>query len=92
MPARETAAKSRGSQTAAAVKQALSSTRARPGKNADESQLLDAGQRHQQIAEAAYFIAEARGFVPGRMMEDWLAAEQQIDAGLLDTGLPERRS
>lgn len=36
--------------------------------------------REQMIATAAYFRAEARGFVPGREMEDWLAAEQEFDA------------
>ena len=34
--------------------------------------------RHQLIALAAYFRAEARGFTPGRELEDWLAAEQEI--------------
>lgn len=36
--------------------------------------------REQMIATAAYFRAEARGFVPGREMEDWLAAERELDA------------
>ena len=40
--------------------------------------------RLQQIAEAAYFLAEARGFAPGRELEDWLAAEREIDARLAD--------
>jgi hypothetical protein len=31
------------------------------------------------IAEAAYFLAEKRGFAPGFQLEDWLAAETQID-------------
>lgn len=34
---------------------------------------------HQvQVALAAYFIAEKRGFDPGHELEDWLAAEAQI--------------
>lgn len=36
--------------------------------------------RHSQIAEAAYFLSEARGFVPGRELDDWLAAEREIGA------------
>ncbi len=36
--------------------------------------------REQMIATAAYFRAEARGCVPGREMDDWLAAEQEFDA------------
>jgi len=33
---------------------------------------------HDEIARAAYFIAEARGFEPGPELDDWLAAEQQM--------------
>ena len=39
--------------------------------------------RLRMIAEAAYFRAEQRGFVSGNELEDWLAAEMEIDA-LLD--------
>lgn len=35
--------------------------------------------RRRMIAEAAYFRAEQRGFVPGNELEDWLAAELEID-------------
>lgn len=37
-------------------------------------------QRQQLIAQAAYFIAERRGFVPGNELDDWLQAEAEIDA------------
>lgn len=30
------------------------------------------------IAQAAYYRAERRGFVPGGEVEDWLAAEAEI--------------
>ena len=30
------------------------------------------------VAEAAYYMAEQRGFVPGYEVEDWLVAEQVI--------------
>jgi hypothetical protein len=36
--------------------------------------------RLRLIAEAAYYRAERRGFAPGRELEDWLAAEIEIDA------------
>ena len=36
--------------------------------------------REQMIAELAYYRAEKRGFEPGHELEDWLAAEQEIDA------------
>lgn len=38
-----------------------------------------AAPRHEAIARAAYFLAEARGFEHGREVEDWLAAERLID-------------
>lgn len=36
-------------------------------------------QRLQMIAEAAYFLAEQRGFEQGDPEADWLCAESQID-------------
>jgi hypothetical protein len=36
------------------------------------------------IAEAAYYIAQRRGFDLGDPVEDWLIAEAQIDAFLRD--------
>lgn len=39
----------------------------------------DAERRHAMIAEAAFLLAEARGFEPGGELEDWLAAEREID-------------
>jgi len=39
-------------------------------------------QRLQMIAEAAYFIAEHRGFEPGHDMDDWIAAEGEVNAML----------
>ena len=40
------------------------------------SSLIPASLRHEMIRDAAYFRAQARGFVPGNEIEDWLAAEQ----------------
>jgi hypothetical protein len=36
-------------------------------------------ERGSKIALAAYFIAERRGFAPGRELDDWLAAEAEIE-------------
>ncbi len=36
--------------------------------------------RRQMIAEAAYLRAEQRGFAPGHEREDWLLAEDEVDA------------
>jgi hypothetical protein len=35
------------------------------------------------IAEAAFFRAEKRGFSAGHEVEDWLAAESEVDAELM---------
>ena len=44
--------------------------------------MSDPDARHELIARAAYFRAKRRGFVPGRELEDWLAAEAEIDTGI----------
>lgn len=46
------------------------------------------GQRLNYVEVAAYFIAERNGFAPGCELENWAAAEAEIDrllaAGLLN--------
>jgi len=37
-------------------------------------------ERIAMIAENAYYRAQSRGFVPGYEVEDWLAAEREVDA------------
>lgn len=32
----------------------------------------------RRVAEAAYYLAERRGFEPGHDVDDWLEAEQQV--------------
>jgi Protein of unknown function (DUF2934). len=36
---------------------------------------------HSKIAHRAYQLANARGFAPGRELEDWLQAEREVEAG-----------
>lgn len=36
--------------------------------------------RHHRIQVAAYYLAEHRGFAPGHEVDDWLAAEDAIEA------------
>ncbi len=36
--------------------------------------------QQEMIAESAYFRSEKRGFVEGDPVEDWLAAEAEINA------------
>ncbi len=47
---------------------------------------ITAADRRQMIAEAAWLRAERRGFAPGGEVEDWLAAEAEIDALLAQRG------
>ena len=42
-------------------------------------QLHTAAERHKMIAEAAYLMAERRGFAPGHELADWLAAEREVN-------------
>ena len=41
-----------------------------------------------RIAVAAYYRALQRGFAEGDLVADWLQAEQEIDAGLLNPSRP----
>ena len=36
-------------------------------------------ERYRQVAEAAYYIAEKRGFAPGNPSDDWYQAEAEVD-------------
>lgn len=38
--------------------------------------------RQAMIATAAYYLAQRRGFTPGHEVDDWLAAERQVDVQL----------
>jgi hypothetical protein len=63
----------------------VSRTGATPAKAATKTKARSAAgvisgeRRHQLIAEAAYLRAEARGFVGGDPVADWLEAERDID-------------
>ena len=48
--------------------------------------------RERKIAVAAYYRAERRGFKPGHELEDWLAAEAEIEGRLERRGARARRS
>ncbi len=36
-------------------------------------------QRYEMVAQAAYYRAAERGFSPGNELEDWIAAEAEIE-------------
>jgi hypothetical protein len=54
-------------------------TRTARGNGAAKSHRVNADQRRNYIEVAAYYIAERRGFVGGNEMDDWAAAEAEID-------------
>jgi hypothetical protein len=43
-------------------------------------------ERWRMVAEAAYYIAQRRGFVGGDANADWVAAEAEVDARLKEQG------
>jgi hypothetical protein len=47
---------------------------------------FDPMQRHEMVSQAAYFIAEKRGFADGGADDDWLKAELEIDRMLTQLG------
>lgn len=53
-----------------------------PGSNAVQ---LTPEERQRYVSEAAYFIAERRGFSTGGDVDDWLRAESEIDQLLAGT-------
>ena len=49
-----------------------------PVEHASSAQLADEATRRAMVAHAAYYRAQKRGFVAGRELDDWLAAEAEI--------------
>ena len=54
--------------------------------SSDKAQILattshQAEHHRQEIAVAAYYLAERRQFEPGHEVQDWLAAENEVAAG-----------
>lgn len=43
---------------------------------------VDPRMREAMISESAYYRSAHRGFEPGQEVDDWLAAESEIDAAL----------
>lgn len=60
-----------------------------PEAAASHPAALAGEDRYRLIAEAAYYRAELRGFTPGSELDDWLAAEIEVDALLADAGGPQ---
>jgi len=54
-----------------------------PPAETEYPSFVDPQRRAALIARAAYFRAMERGFAPGHELQDWLAAEAEVDAELL---------
>lgn len=65
---------------AAPAKTAAVSASSTPVTTASNAVSVSAGTRRAMIEQAAYLRAERRGFAPGCEVEDWLAAEAEVDA------------
>ncbi len=52
----------------------------KPAAPTSAPRMMSAEERYRAIAHQAYLRAERRGFAPGHEMEDWLAAEADVDA------------
>jgi hypothetical protein len=69
--------------TPAARKRAPRKRVSPPSTDVKYPNFVDPQQRSALIAKAAYLRALDRGFAPGHELEDWLAAEVEVDAELL---------
>ncbi|MFO1301127.1 MAG: DUF2934 domain-containing protein [Burkholderiaceae bacterium] len=78
------AARPRRKAPAAAAGQATPMSGAEPESAAPAADVPD-DQRRTWIAEAAYYIAERRGFSGGSPDEDWRQAETEIEQMLAGT-------
>jgi hypothetical protein len=52
----------------------------------------DVDARHSRISEAAYRLAEARGFGRGSELDDWLAAEREVEEADQDGLMPRSKT
>ncbi len=62
----------------ATVKKSAAPVKALPGST-NSVTTINPEERYKMIAQTAYFRAEARGFVGGDPLEDWIQAEKEVD-------------
>ena len=77
--------KAASSQKAAAKKATTTAQRGakKPRSRAVKKSSITPEERWKMISEAAYYIAEKRGFQNSTPEEDWFQAEAQVDAILM---------
>jgi hypothetical protein len=74
----------------AKTKQVQQARTAAPGKRSAEPKFT-AEAHYELIETVAYFHAEQRGFEPGHELEDWLAAEAEVEQQVGARGVPAMR-
>jgi len=77
---RQTAAPAPNPAAASPVKQPASAKGAAKATTPQAVFSVTPEARWQMVSEAAYFLAEKRGFVGGNPCDDWIEAEVQVDA------------
>jgi hypothetical protein len=91
MPIRRTTESARTADSAPATEKATQRRRTAPLKTdaagastavtvASTAVTISESTRRTMIEQGAYLRAERRGFAPGGEVEDWLAAEAEVDA------------
>ena len=92
MPTRRTTESARTADSAPPTEKATQRRRTAPTKTdaasssnttvtvASTAVAISESSRRAMIEQAAYLRAERRGFLPGGEVEDWLAAEAEVDA------------
>ena len=73
----------KAAKTAKTAKTAPRKTRAK-SKTGAVKPVITSEERTRMIAEAAYYLAEKRGFAPGHEESDWLLASQQVDQMIIN--------
>ncbi len=59
-------------------------SRARVSPSQKAKAIVTSEERHRMIAEAAFYLAEKRGFAPGHAESDWAQAAQAIDEMIIN--------
>jgi hypothetical protein len=79
----------RGTQRGAPRESAATEKKIKPDSGAAGTpSFIEPEGRHRMISDAAYFRSERRGFCPGCELDDWLAAEAEVDRALTSGGAP----
>lgn len=68
------------------TQEAAEASKPRTTRKAAAKKTVTPEERYQMIAKAAYFLAERHGFTSGRAMDDWIAAEKEVDGMLKSAG------